>query len=410
MQRLVILVTLAALTLTACTPKGTPGTAVPPTSSAGDPDPHWVLQQKPPAKVALVYVHGVIGDMIGTWTAPNGATFWGLVDQNDALKGKTDAFVYGFPSYLFKPGSFNIQQAADRLHERLQYHQVFNYPAIVFVAHSMGGLIVMRELLTHHEELSKVPVVMFYATPMEGSLIAEVGKEFSPNSALAEMTQADGNALLQQLNDEWRAIPDAQRPHVRCAYENESIGPTKIVPWTSATRFCEGATPAIAATHITIVKPDHPGADAIVYLANAFNQYVLGKDFEARLETPDFVQQGGEYLFTLTDPFGRQPARLLNEGGSPLRFTFAEISDSSLWLAPDDTPKDIGGHDRVNMSIGLGFGATKSEYHFILRTAIEPDRHITVKVPDLAAISARQADVAKRVAGRLATSLNDPSS
>jgi pimeloyl-ACP methyl ester carboxylesterase len=401
---------IAIFTLIGCPGKDPP--AVRPadagTSSADDPDPHWVVQQRPPAKVALVYVHGVIGDMVGTWTSANGKKFFDLVNENESLKGQADAFVYGFPSYLFKGGSFDIQQAANKLHERLEYHQVLKYPAVVFVAHSMGGLVVMRELLTHREVLEKVPVVMFYATPMEGSLIAEIGRRFSPNSALAQMTPADGNALLQILDNEWKSIPSDKRPHVRCAYENESIGPLKIVAWASATRFCEGATPAIEATHITIVKPDRPGADAIVYLANALNEYVIGEQLEPKLQTPDFTQEGDEHVFVLTDSFGRQTARLLNEGGGALRFTFAEISDPSLWLSPDDTPRDIPPHGEQKMSIGVGRGAKKSEYRFVLRTPIQSDMQIIVRVPDLAALHAQQDEVAKKVGEQINNVLSDP--
>ena len=119
--------------------------------------------------------------------------------------------------------------------------------------------------------------------------MAAIGKEFSPNSALAQMTPADGNALLQSLSDEWQSITGGARPHVRCAYEKTAVGPAKIVPWTSATRFCEGAPPAIEASHITIVKPDRPGADAILVLVSALNDYVLSKSLEAKLETPDFT-------------------------------------------------------------------------------------------------------------------------
>ena len=414
MQRHLILTALWLLlglqVLSGCKPK--PAPTIPGADSgrttAADPDPHWVIRQSPPAKVALVYVHGVTGDMIGTWTADNGKTFWDLANENEQLKGKADAFVFGFPSHVFQSGSFDIQQAANSLHERLEFSQVLNYPAVVFVAHSMGGLVVLRELLTHREVLEKVPVVMFYATPMEGSVVATYGKEFSPNSALAQMTEADGNALLQILDNEWKSIPDNKRPHVRCAYENKPVLVLKVVPWASATRFCEGATPAVEATHITIVKPDRPGADAIVYLANALNAYVLGKQLEAKLETPDFAKVGAENVFTLTDSFGRQPARLLNEGGSPLRFTFVDPSDPSLWLTPDDTPRDIAGHDRVEMHIGLGRGATKSEYQFTLRTPIQPDMRVTVRVPDLAALHGQQEDAARKVAEKINAELTDP--
>jgi len=378
------------------------------TSGNSNPDPHWVVQQKPRAKVALVYVHGVTGDMVGTWTASNGKTFFELVNENDATRGKADAFVFGFPSYLFKAGSFDIREAANRLHLQLKTQGVLDYPAIVFVAHSMGGLVVMRELLTNRDILPKVPVVVFYATPMEGSLIAALGREFSPNSAMAQMTPADGNALLQSLSDDWRSVPDGARPHVRCAYETTPVGPAMIVPWSSATRFCEGAPPAIEASHITIVKPDRPGADAILVLVSALNEYVLNKSLEAKLETPDFTAEGDAAVFVLHDVVGKQSARLVNSGGAPLTFTLAEISDATrLFLWPDDTPKEIKPHDRVDLGVALSRSATASEYRFTIRTPME-DKKVIVRVPDLAAAEAQRAAVANQVATAIQATLSDP--
>lgn len=376
----------------------------------GDPTPRWMVRQTPPAKVALVYVHGITGDMVGTWTAPDGkTTFFNLVDEHPATHGKADAFVFGFPSYIFKAGSFDIREAANRLHLHLQAGGVLDYPTVVFVAHSMGGLVVMRELLTHREVMKKVPVVVFYATPMEGSVVAAIGQEFSPNSALAQMTDADGNALLQSLNDDWRSVPDADRPHVRCAYEKTTVGPLKIVPWTSATRFCEGAPPAIEANHITIVKPASSGADAILVLVNALNDYVLDKALTAKLETPDFTTEGGNDVFTVRNALGKESARLLNSGGSPLNFTIAEISDpTALLLWPDDTPQNIGPHDKVMLGIALSRGATANEYHFTLRTPIAPDRKVIVRVPDLQVVRAQQADVARSMAADMQAVLATP--
>ena len=94
----VIGILAAALALlTACQndkqPSKTPGG---PAASPASPNPHWVIQQNPRTKVALVYVHGVTGDMVGAWTASNGKTFLNLVNENPATKGKADAFVSGF--------------------------------------------------------------------------------------------------------------------------------------------------------------------------------------------------------------------------------------------------------------------------------------------------------------------------
>jgi len=399
----------ALASLTACggdkpPQDGSAGVTIP----ASDPDPRWVVRQTPPAKVALVYVHGVTGDMVGTWTASNGKTFFDLVNENPKTKGKADAFVFGFPSYIFKAGSFDIREAANRLHLQLKTNGVLDYPAIVFVAHSMGGLVVMRELLTNRDVLPKVPVVVFYATPMEGSLLAAVGKEFSPNSALAQMTPADGNTLLQSLSDDWRSIPDEARPHVRCAYEKVPVGPAMIVPWASATRFCEGAPPAIEASHVTIVKPDRPGADAILVLVSALDDYVLRKSLDAKLETPDFTPEGNASVFVLHDAQGKQRARLVNNGGSPLTITLAEVSDSTrLLLWPDDTPKDIKPHDTLAMGIALSRSAQADEYRFTIRTPTE-DRKVIVRVPDLAAVEAQRATVANQVASDIHAALADP--
>lgn len=410
----VISVILFVATLSGCSKATTTPSAPPPSASPqietdpNDPNPRWVVLQKPPAKVALVFVHGVTGDMIKTWTADNGKTFWDLVNQNEQLKGRTDEFVFGFPSYLLKSGSFNTQEAANRLHERIKYSGVLNYPAVVFVAHSMGGLVVLRELITNADIRKKVPVVMFFATPMEGSVIAAVGKEFSPNSALAEMTPAEGNTLLQLIDSEWKAIPDAERPKVRCAYENKPIGPTMIVPWSSATRYCDGATPAIEATHISIVKPARPDADAIVYLVNAINDYVLGKNLEAKLETPDFMPEGNHSVFVLSNAYGKQSARLVNAGGANLKFTLAEISDPALLVWPDDTPRSLDKESTINMSVALSRSASKKEYQFVLRTDVAPDRQVIVRVPDLAALNSQQAEAAATVAASIQATLKDP--
>lgn len=378
----------------------------PPTTTAADPDPHWVVQQNPPAKLAIVYVHGVTGDMVGTWTASNGKTFFALVNENDFVKGRADAFVYGFPSYLLKQGSFDIREAANRLHEKLKYHRVLDYPAIVFVAHSMGGLVVMRELIANPDVRPKVPVVVFFATPQEGAQIATIGAKLSPNTAIGQMTPADGNALLQMLSDDWNKIDPAKRPHVRCAYEKKTTGPVMIVGWSSATRFCEGAPAAIDANHIDIVKPDRPNHDSVVVLVNALNDYVLNRSLEAKLETPDFTTEGEHSIVVLHDV--KQSARLVNAGGSALRYTLAEISDPALFLTPEDTPRSIPASSADRMTIALLRNASGNEYRFTLRTDVGPDRKVIVRVPDPPAVKAQQDEIAKVVAAEIKTALSDP--
>jgi pimeloyl-ACP methyl ester carboxylesterase len=238
-------------------------------------EPLWVIRQDPPSSLAIVYVHGIFGDTIGTWTSENGVRFFDLVDAVPVISGRADTFVFGFPSAIFQEGSFDLREAANRLHLRLQHHGVLDYRQVVFVAHSLGGLVAMKMLLTHREIMGRVPLLVLFATPQEGAVIANIARHILNNPALSQLTEAQGNDLLRSLSDDWNAIAAASRPRIRCAYESQDTHGVRIVPWASATRFCEGAPPAIAADHLTIVKPASAASDAVAVVATALREVVL---------------------------------------------------------------------------------------------------------------------------------------
>jgi hypothetical protein len=181
---------------------------------------------------------------------------------------------------MINAGSFDIREASNKLHESLQYNRVLEYRTIVLVAHSMGGLVVLRYLLNHRDLLERVPLIVLYATPQEGSQIATVAQLMNP--AIEQMLPADRNGYLQGLSDEWGLL--RARPHVSCGYEKLATYGVMIVPWASATRFCDGAPSAIGnADHIGIVKPDRAGHDSIVLLVNALNEFVFRGDMHDEL-------------------------------------------------------------------------------------------------------------------------------
>jgi len=316
-------------------------------------DSKWVIRKTPSSKVAVVFVHGIFGDTLGTWTHANGKSFLQYLEEAPKVGSQLDMFAFGFRSNMVTAGSFDIQEAANKLHESLVHHLVLDYPTVVFVAHSMGGLVVLRQLLTHQDLLEKVPLIFLYATPQEGAQITTIAKEIAKNPALEQMLPADRNAFLRHLNDQWKSLPPA-RPHISCAYEKLATFGIMVVPWSSATRFCDDAANAITdADHLNIVKPNRLTHDSLVLLINALNTHVLGKQLSAKLETPDFVPEGDHVVFNLLEPHG--DARLVNAGGAKLRFTLAEVSDSSLHLWPNDTPRDIPAKQTQNVTIALGF-------------------------------------------------------
>jgi hypothetical protein len=253
----------------------------PPPSSNKSFDPRWVVQSTPRSEHVIVFVHGLFGDAVGTWTNKSGKTFFDYLKETDAGR-RFDIFAFGYASNMVASGSLDVREASNKLQESLKFTHALDYPSITFVAHSMGGLVVLH-LISNPDLAAKVRLVVLYATPQEGAQIAEIADKFSNNPALAEMyrTGAKSNAYLQQLSDDWRGLQ--KRPTVICGYETKPSFGVMIVSNTGATRFCDSRPAAIDdADHLTIVKPDRPMHPSLVLLANSLDQYVLQAQPEDR--------------------------------------------------------------------------------------------------------------------------------
>ena len=347
----------------------------------------WVEPRVRGAKIALVFVHGIFGEARDTWTRGKGPSFFDLLRKNDTIKDKVDIFAFGYPSKFLASGSFDIVDAANKLTAQLEYNDINEYPTVVYVAHSMGGLVVMQQLQNQRDKmLPRVPLVMLYATPTEGAQIASLGKYVLNNPGLANMTPASQNTLLKKLNDDWVSIPAEKRPKVRCAFEKRPTKGVVIVEWTSAKGFCSDVAAApIDEDHENIVKPTRADDDSIVVLVNALRAEVIGKQADGKLDTPDFVVADSVATFLLHDPFGKSEARLVNRGRLPLNYTIKSVSDPlSLYYWPDDSPKSIDGGSVSRLQISAP-NAVVDEYKFTIQTntaTAQSDLPVVIKIPD----------------------------
>jgi len=247
--------------------------------------PQWVYRVPSPSPrpdTAIVFVHGIFGGTLTTWHNPKANTdFYDLLSKDPKYDTRFDIFAFGFTSNYLKPGSFSILQAATQLRSQLQHQRVFDYQRVVFVAHSMGGLVVMRMLLDNKEYLQpsdpqKIPLVFLFSTPQEGSQIAVIARRLLNNPALAEMLPDERSDFIYQLDRDWKKTsPTEVRPHLACAYETLNTFGVRIVSWPSATRFCDSNPEPVGADHIDIVKPSNSTSDSsYVALANALDNYV----------------------------------------------------------------------------------------------------------------------------------------
>lgn len=204
----------------------------------------------PEAEVDIVLVHGLNGDPSKTWTADNGV-FWPKDLLPASLKdAKANILVYGYNADVYS--RHNDRSASDNfIHQHAQtlvtsltlYRRsegTFRNP-IIWVAHSLGGILVKRALLysndlraTHHEDYRSIYVstygLVFLGTPHTGSDAASWGimlqgmsdavmprKFFESESVLLKTLRKDNEALAN-INNHFLDI--YQRFRIHMAHEN----------------------------------------------------------------------------------------------------------------------------------------------------------------------------------------------
>src|SRR5258708_3802478 len=103
---------------------------------AADP-PSKYVRQTAGLNTVIVFVHGVLGDGQSTWT--NGNSYWpSLLTVDPAFDG-ADIFVYSYPTSMW--ATLSIDELAENMRLQLNANGVSNYRRIVFLAHSLGGLV-----------------------------------------------------------------------------------------------------------------------------------------------------------------------------------------------------------------------------------------------------------------------------
>ncbi len=213
----------------------------------------------------IVFVHGVTGNSDATWTnADTGANFPTLLAQDPAFAG-SDVFVVEYPSPSTRR-TLGIDEVAESMRLVLDAHRVLDHAEVVFVAHSMGGLVTRAYLLKYRDVVVKrVRLLYFFATPTTGSAVAALVRVFSGNPQFGGMVPMASDGYLADVYRAWLAAPELAALPSFCAYEVQNTFGVKVVDQVSATALCNRRPDPIDRNHASIVKPS--GRGDVPYLA-----------------------------------------------------------------------------------------------------------------------------------------------
>jgi pimeloyl-ACP methyl ester carboxylesterase len=247
----------------------------------------------------IVFVHGLHGGR-DSWRAANGA-YWPDLVKTDPRFAYSDVVVAEYPSPSSN-GKMSSTQLADALWTHLRQDHVWEHREVVFLAHSLGGILVEEMLLRHPADAAKVRFVVSYGTPHEGSTVARVAALYDKDPLLNDLSDAADNTFLTRLEDRWRSSPTVNGIHRFCAYEAQDtvaeddfiryLKPhTRVVGYFSATYGCDVTTPPqeIPADHIRMIKPLDRKAPAYDFFRRVYRDNPILED---QIVTRDNVIHG----------------------------------------------------------------------------------------------------------------------
>lgn len=118
--------------------------------------------------VVVIFVHGLRDDILTCWTNDNG-TFWPKLLVDDPLLPILGVYLFGYRADTWNR-FFSVTDAAERLHSELERDGVFEKKALVFVAHSLGGLVVRKLITSRQVRLNSKKLGLFLvASPARGA-------------------------------------------------------------------------------------------------------------------------------------------------------------------------------------------------------------------------------------------------
>jgi tetratricopeptide (TPR) repeat protein len=246
-----------------------------------------------PGSPVIIFLHGVLGDSTSTWSKGN--VYWpDLLTRDNAFSG-TSIYVHEYKTELLRNGfsSLSIGELATELNVQLVAARVMQRGQLVFIAHSMGGLVVRHFLLKNRNMAEKTRFIFFLSTPTTGAAIGNWAAAVSRNPQFKQMKPMVSDSYLADMQRDWLDAGFGTRIASYCAYEKEPTYFMLVVDQASASNLCNKMLIPVQANHIDIAKP--AGPNAIQYMAF---QVAFNNENETLASKFALVDRGRSYLAT----------------------------------------------------------------------------------------------------------------
>ncbi|MBN3927030.1 AAA-like domain-containing protein [Nostoc sp. NMS4] len=263
----------------------------------------------------VIFVHGLGGHSRATWHPQelrNDDNFWLTWLAQERPDLGIWSFGYKAEPFEWRGSTMPLFDRASNLQEYLQVNDIGKYP-IIFIAHSMGGLLV-KEMLRNAQTFQKKAVIqqtkgiVFLSTPHTGSHLANLVDKIS----ILARTTVSVNELkshipqLRQLNEWYRQNVDSLEITTKVYFETKPTQGFLVVDPDSANPGIKDVQPtATDDDHLSITKPK--STDNLVYkgVSQFIKQQLLINLGIIEQPTPKVKQNNSSVIYE--NPDGQVP-------------------------------------------------------------------------------------------------------
>ena len=112
---------------------------------------HWL---RPASNgVVLIFVHGLLSSSETAWSVGS-QTSWPQLVVHDSELASVGVYTFTYSSHILS-GTYRIGDAVDALKEQLGLGGLYASKTLIFVCHSMGGILVRQFIVDRQLDLSK---------------------------------------------------------------------------------------------------------------------------------------------------------------------------------------------------------------------------------------------------------------
>lgn len=250
----------------------------------------------PNAVLDVVFIHGLTGNPVETWSTGSDEYWPKWLCE---MFGNVSVYAIGYPCGVYEKWAkkeMNLHERANSMLEKLASYEMGSRP-IVFVTHSLGGILAKEMLRTSNEcrddgwrrIAQNTRLAAFLATPHTGATLASVIKFAFPrlSSSFVDLLTNDAG-YLTSLNQSYRDLADTNGIATVSYYEKYKTKNVALVVTQESADPGAGRTRPVAvdADHTTICKPTN--RDSLVFTSLCRHIKMVLKDCPLPADTTSF--------------------------------------------------------------------------------------------------------------------------